>query len=97
MKFCHFPPSHGEEEKEEPEKEEVLMTLDEWKKIQEESRAKVEYQSGVRKAGEGEKKGQWKNTSVLKKEESEDLMPSRRVRTVGLSCVVKASCGDMLK
>ena len=55
-----------------------MMSLDEWKELQEQSRPKVDYQ--VRKAGEGEKKGQWKNTSILKKEGEDELIPSRRVR-----------------
>lgn len=43
------------------------MTLEEWKEIQEKIRAKINFQ--VRKPGEGEKKGQWKNTRVLQKTE----------------------------
>ena len=68
----------GDESKEEEPKE---MTLEEWKEIQEKYRAKLEY--NTRKPGEGEKKGQWKNTSVLKKtDDSDPLFMQKRVRTL---------------
>lgn len=46
------------------------MTLDEWKQMQEKERVKATFE--LRKPGEGEKKGMWKNTKVLKKTEDED-------------------------
>lgn len=60
-----------EEVEEEGEKNEPKeMTLEEWKEIQEKFRAKINYE--VRKPGEGEKKGQWKNTRVLEKAEEDE-------------------------
>lgn len=56
-----------ETKEEEPPKE---MTLDEWKQMQEKERVKATFE--LRKPGEGEKKGMWKNTKVLKKTEDED-------------------------
>ena len=56
-----------ETKEEEPPKE---MTLDEWKQMQEKERVKSSF--ALRKPGEGEKKGMWKDTKVLKKTEEED-------------------------
>lgn len=54
------------------------MTLDEWKKLQKTERAKSTFE--IRKAGEGEKKGMWKDTKVFKRdEEDEEQFASRRV------------------
>ena len=54
------------------------MTLDEWKKLQENERAKSAFE--IRKAGEGEKKGMWKDTKVFKRdEEDEEQFAARRV------------------
>ena len=46
------------------------MSLDEWKQMQEKERVKTTFE--LRKPGEGEKKGMWKDTKVLKKTEDED-------------------------
>ena len=46
------------------------MTLEEWKELQEKFRAKINYE--VRKPGEGEKKGQWKNTHLLQHKPEDD-------------------------
>ena len=45
------------------------MTLDEWKQVQEQERAKASFE--LRKAGEGEKKGMWKDTKVFKRSNDE--------------------------
>ena len=64
-----------ETKEEEPPKE---MSLEEWKELQEKERAKATFE--LRKAGEGEKKGKWKDTKLLKKtDEEEDEFAARRV------------------
>ncbi|XP_031566642.1 plasminogen activator inhibitor 1 RNA-binding protein-like isoform X2 [Actinia tenebrosa] len=74
-----------EVEETEGEKDEAKeMTLEEWKEIQEKFRAKINYE--VRKPGEGEKKGQWKNTRLLQKEEEDaqtQLMYEEKLKTSG--------------
>ena len=73
--------SHGEDKENEEVKEDEQpkeMTLDEWKKLQENERAKSTFE--IRKAGEGEKKGMWKDTKVFKRdEEDEEQFAARRV------------------
>ena len=69
----------NEETKEEEEEAPKEMSLDEWKQLQEKERAKSSFE--LRKPGEGEKKGMWKDTKVLKKADSEEeeQFASRRV------------------
>lgn len=69
------------------------MTLDEWKQMQEKERVKATFE--LRKPGEGEKKGMWKNTKVLKKTEDEDdeQFAARRVSWLKLKICV----ADLLK
>jgi plasminogen activator inhibitor 1 RNA-binding protein len=57
----------SEENAEEEVKE---MTYDEWKKIEDEKRAKPIF--NLRKPGEGEDVAQWKKTYVLKKKVEEE-------------------------
>ena len=57
------------------------MSLDEWKKQQEKERARASFE--LRKAGEGEKKGMWKDTKIFKRPgEGEEEFAARRVRTI---------------
>lgn len=73
--------SHGDDKENEGVKEDEQpkeMTLDEWKKLQESERAKSTFET--RKAGEGEKKGMWKDTKVFKRDdEDEEQFAARRV------------------
>lgn len=56
------------------------MSLDEWKKQQEMERASASFE--LRKAGEGEKKGMWKDTKLFKRKgEGEEQFAARRVST----------------
>ena len=78
--FCPSATGEDKENEESKEEEPVIkeMTLDEWKNMQEKERAKAHFE--LRKAGEGEKKGQWKDTKVLKKtEKDENEFAARRV------------------
>lgn len=61
------------------------MTLDEWKQMQEKERVKATFE--LRKPGEGEKKGMWKDTKLLKKTEEDDdeQFAARRVSSLKLS------------
>ncbi|XP_001637231.2 LOW QUALITY PROTEIN: plasminogen activator inhibitor 1 RNA-binding protein [Nematostella vectensis] len=71
----------GDAEKEEEQKE---MSLEEWKELQNKTRAKMSFE--LRKPGEGEKKNQWKNTQVLQKEEISDehgVMYEEKIKTSG--------------
>ena len=72
----------NEETKEEGEEEEPLkeMTLDEWKTMMEKDKPKTKFE--LRKAGEGEKKGMWKDTRVLKKSSEDDDMTQFTVKRV---------------
>lgn len=64
-----------ETKEEEPPKE---MSLEEWKTIQEKERVKSSFE--LRKAGEGEKKGMWKDTKVFKRtQKDEEVFAARRV------------------
>lgn len=47
------------------------MSLDEWKMMMEKDKPKAKFE--LRKPGEGEKKGMWKDTKVLKKSEDDDM------------------------
>lgn len=63
------------------------MSLEEWKEMQEKERAKAKFE--LRKAGEGEKKGMWKDTKVLKKAGGdEEEFGARRVSGFNLSLEV---------
>lgn len=62
----------GEKDDENKEEEQKEMSLEEWKELQGKYRSKMTF--SVRKPGEGEKQGQWKNTMVLKKEEEEESL-----------------------
>ena len=54
------------------------MSLEEWKSQQEKERVKASFE--VRRAGEGEKKGMWKDTKVFKRsDEDEAQFAARRV------------------
>lgn len=66
-----------ETKEEEPPKE---MSLEEWKTLQEKERVKSSFE--LRKAGEGEKKGMWKDTKVFKRtQKDEEVFAARRVST----------------
>lgn len=73
--------AQGEDKENEESKAEEApkeMSLEEWKELQEKERAKATFE--LRKAGEGEKKGMWKDTKVLKKPvEEEGEYGARRV------------------
>lgn len=72
-----------EDEEEEPLKE---MTLDEWKTMMEKDKPKTKFE--LRKAGEGEKKGMWKDTKLLKKSEDDDDMTQFTVKRVRRRIVI---------
>ena len=78
----------NEETKEEDEEEEPLreMTLDEWKTMMEKDKPKTKFE--LRKAGEGEKKGMWKDTRVLKKSSEDDDMTQFTVKRVRRRIVI---------
>lgn len=78
--FAMFRAQGEDKENEESKAEEAPkeMSLEEWKELQEKERAKATFE--LRKAGEGEKKGMWKDTKVLKKPvEEEGEYGARRV------------------
>lgn len=70
LKCIDSGPAEDAEESEEQSEEAKEMTFEEWKELQEKYRSKMSYD--MRKPGEGEKKGQWKNTKVLTKKSDED-------------------------
>jgi hypothetical protein len=84
----HVRAQDGDTEDADEEKEPKEMTLEEWKELQGKFRAKIRYE--VRKPGEGEKKGQWKNTHMLQHrvDEEED-------RQQVMSCSCEAVGGYM--
>lgn len=68
----------NDEEKEEEEEPLKEMTLDEWKALQDKERPRASFE--LRKPGEGEKKGMWKNTKVYKRSDAgESEFASKRV------------------
>ena len=72
------------------------MSLDEWKQMQEKERVKSSFE--LRKPGEGEKKGLWKDTKVLKKMVGEDdeqfaarrVSPTQQVNRYGPCQIVRS-------
>ena len=63
--------SNGEKKSEEmPDDAPKEMTLDEWKRMEEEKRVVPQY--NIRKPGEGENNDLWKGTYVLKKKEEDE-------------------------
>jgi len=73
--------SQGEDKENEETKEEEPpkeLSLEEWKMLQEKERVKASFD--LRKPGEGEKKGMWKDTKVFKRtKEDEQQFAARRV------------------
>ena len=68
----------NDEEKEEEEEPLKEMTLDEWKALQDKEKHRASFE--LRKPGEGEKKGMWKNTKVYKRSDAgESEFASKRV------------------
>ena len=60
--------------------------MDEWKTMMEKDKPKTKFE--LRKAGEGEKKGMWKDTRVLKKSSEDDDMTQFTVKRVRRRIVI---------
>lgn len=67
-----------EEREKEEEEENKKMTLEEYKKLQEENRAAVSLPHSVRKAGEGEEQSKWAEYAPLKKDDIDEKSFSKK-------------------